>query len=707
MSGSVSLLQFSFSSKRLPVVLQTEVAECGAACLAMVASYFGHKMGIETIRKYLPSSLKGVSLTHLMQTANKVHLTPRALRLELDQLCNLKTPAILHWDLDHFVVLESVNANSAVIHDPARGKRVLSFSEISEKFTGIALELTPTENFEKKTEIHKVKIRQLLQSATGLKRALAQILLLSLVLQVFILLTPFFMQITIDHVIASSDDSLLLALALGFAMLALIQMVATALRSWVILYLNSTLDVQLLSNTFRHLLRLPLDYFQKRHLGDIISRFGSLRDVISLFTQGLIASIVDGLMAITTFIMMYIYSPKLSLVVLLAVIIYIAVRMTTFKINEQYKLESIVLSAKENSNFMETIRAVQTIKLFSRESQRESLWQNNYASSLNAEIKINKLNIIFAAVNQSLFPIATVLIIWLGAQEIMASVFSVGMLYAFFSYQNQFKEKISALIDILIKFKLAGVDLERVTDIVHAKTESNITDPLNHDVKLNGEIAVKNLSYRYSDNEPYVFENLSFKIMPGESVAITGTSGCGKSTLLKVILGLLEPTSGEVLYDGVRLSQLDNSSIRSQIAAVMQEDCLLAGSISENIAFSDPHMDGQWVQEVAKMAAIHDEIVKMPMAYNSLVGDMGTTLSGGQKQRIFLARALYVKPKILFLDEASSHLDTDTEKLINTTITALPITRVVIAHRQETIDLADRVIDLSTHADQLQLTTVA
>ena len=705
MRNPVDLLQFSFSSRRLPVILQTEMAECGAACLAMVASYHGHKMGIQAVRHYLPSSLKGVSLKHLIEAAGKVQFTPRALRLELDQLCNLKCPAILHWDLDHFVVLESVRGNSVVIHDPARGRRVLSLKEVSDSFTGVALELTPNAKFEKKSDVRKVKIGNLLKSASGLKRALFQILLLSLVLQAFVLVSPFFMQITVDHVIASSDGDLLLALALGFGMLALIQMASTALRSWVILYLNSTLDVQLLGNTLRHLLRLPLDYFQKRHLGDVISRFGSLRSVISLFTEGLIASIVDGIMAVATLAMMFVYSAKLTLIVLAAVLIYTVLRIVTFRLNEQYKQESIVLAAKENTNFMETIRAVQTIKLFSRESQRESMWLNHYAASLNAGIKLGKLGIIFAAVNQTVFPIATVLIIWLGAQEIMASVFSVGMLYAFFSYQNQFNEKISALIDKVIEFKLAGVDLERLSDIAHAEPEQNAADVLSSGTHIQGEIEVSSLSYRYSENEPYVFENLSFKVSPGETVVVVGASGCGKSTLLKVMLGLLKPTHGTVKYDGADISKVDISSMRSQTAAVMQEDCLVAGSVAENIAFSDPQMNLQRVQQVAKMAAIHDEISQMPMAYNSLVGDMGTTLSGGQKQRIFLARALYVNPKILFLDEASSHLDSKTERLINATIKEMPITRVIIAHRQETIDLADRVIDLSKPCEQTNTVT--
>jgi len=695
MKNPVELLQFSYTSKRLPIILQTELAECGSACLAMVASYHGHKMGIEAIRQYLPSSLKGLSLKEMMQAATKLHLMPRALRLDLNQLSHLKCPAILHWNLDHFVVLESVQGNKVVIHDPAQGKRVLSLEEVSDNFTGVALELTPTNEFEQKSDIRKVKITELLRSVTGLKRALFQILLLSLVLQIFVLISPFFMQITVDHVIAASDEHLLLALALGFGLLALIQMAATALRSWMILYLNSTLDVQLLANTLRHLLKLPLDYFEKRHLGDIISRFGSLRSVIALFTQGLIASIVDGIMAIATLVMMFVYSPKLAFIVLVAVFIYIMVKIITFRLNEQYKQESIVLSAKENTNFMETVRAVQTIKLFSKESQRESMWLNHYAASLNAGIKLGKLEIIIAAINQTVFPIAGVLIIWVGAQEIMASVFSIGMLYAFFSYQTQFTGKISALIDILVEFKLAGVDLERVSDIVHAEIEHNDAQLLDKQLDLKGEIEVKNLSFRYAENEPYVFENLNFTIAAGETIVIVGASGCGKSTLLKVLLGLFPPTSGHVFYDKTNIAQIDAASLRSQMAAVMQEDCLVAGSIAENIAFSDPQIDMQRVQAAAQMAAIHDEIAKMPMAYNSLVGDMGTTLSGGQKQRIFLARALYVNPKMLFLDEASSHLDTHTESIINTSIKEMPITRIIIAHRKETIALADRVIDLS------------
>ncbi len=703
MKNPVELLQFSYSSKRLPIILQTELAECGSACLAMVASYHGHKMSIEAIRQYLPSSLKGLSLKEIMQAATKLHLMPRALRLDLEQLCNLKCPAILHWNLDHFVVLESVQGNKVVIHDPEQGKRVLSLAEVSDNFTGVALELTPTNEFEQKSDIRKVKITELLRSVTGLKRALFQILLLSLVLQIFVLVSPFFMQITVDHVIAASDEHLLLALALGFGLLALIQMAATALRSWMILYLNSTLDVQLLANTLRHLLKLPLDYFEKRHLGDIISRFGSLRSVISLFTQGLIASIVDGIMAIATLVMMFVYSPKLAFIVLVAVFIYIIVKIITFRLNEQYKQESIVLSAKENTNFMETVRAVQTIKLFSKESQRESMWLNQYATSLNAGIKLGKLEIIIAAINQTVFPIAGVLIVWVGAQEIMASVFSIGMLYAFFSYQTQFTGKISALIDILVEFKLAGVDLERVSDIVHAEIEQNNAQLLGKPLTLKGEIGVKNLCFRYAENEPYIFQNLNFTITSGETIVIVGASGCGKSTLLKVLLGLFSPSSGEVFYDKINITQIDTPSLRTQIAAVMQEDCLVAGSIAENIAFSDPQIDMQRIQTAAQMAAIHNEISQMPMGYNSLVGDMGTTLSGGQKQRIFLARALYVNPKILFLDEASSHLDTHTESIINSSIKEMSITRVIIAHRKETIALADRVIDLSAQKPPTKL----
>ncbi len=706
MKNPVELLQFSYSSKRLPIILQTELAECGSACLAMVASYHGHKMSIEAIRQYLPSSLKGLSLKEIMQAATKLHLMPRALRLDLEQLCNLKCPAILHWNLDHFVVLESVQGNKVVIHDPAQGKRVLSLEEVSDNFTGVALELTPTNEFEQKSDIRKVKITELLRSVTGLKRALFQILLLSLVLQIFVLVSPFFMQITVDHVIATSDEHLLLALALGFGLLALIQMAATALRSWMILYLNSTLDVQLLANTLRHLLKLPLDYFEKRHLGDIISRFGSLRSVIALFTQGLIASIVDGIMAIATLVMMFVYSPKLAFIVLVAVFIYIIVKVITFRLNEQYKQESIVLSAKESTNFMETVRAVQTIKLFSKESQRESMWLNQYAASLNAGIKLGKLEIIIAAINQTVFPIAGVLIVWVGAQEIMASVFSIGMLYAFFSYQTQFTGKVSALIDILVEFKLAGVDLERVSDIVHAEIEQNNAQLLGKPLALKGEIEVKNLYFRYAKNEPYVFQNLNFTITSGETIVIVGASGYGKSTLLKVLLGLFPPTSGDVLYDKTNITQIDTTSLRTQIAAVMQEDCLVAGSIAENIALSDPQIDMQRVQTAAQMAAIHNEISQMPMGYNSLVGDMGTTLSGGQKQRIFLARALYVNPKILFLDEASSHLDTHTESIINSSIKEMSITRVIIAHRKETIALADRVIELSAQKPPTELPPV-
>jgi ATP-binding cassette subfamily B protein RaxB len=660
----------------------------------MIAGYHGRRMDIETIRRHVPTLLKGITLRQLMEVASSFHLAPRALRLELEQLESLRLPAILHWNLDHFVVLVDITRRKAVIHDPAYGRRILSKKDISNYFTGVALELMPTRDFQKKNDLKKLRVSELLHPARGLTSSLLQIFILSFGLQILVLATPFYMQITVDHVILATDLGLLHAMALGFGFLMLLQVLTTAVRSWTVLYLNSTLDLQLVSNVLDHLLRLPTEFFEKRYLGDILSRFGSLRNVRELFTNGLVESFIDGMMAAATLTMMFVYSTKLTWIAITSVLLYALSRLALFRHNAQLKHESLVLDAKEKSNFMETIRAIQPIKLFGKEQQRKALWQNHYAGALNSRIILQRLQILYTAINQTVFPYAMVLIIWLGAQQILQGLFSVGMLYAFLAYQEQFKQRAAALIDKLLEFRLAGVDLGRVADIIETKPEDDLTLLDITLESLDGRIESKGLRFRYNDSDPLIFEDLYFRIEPGESVAIVGPSGCGKTTLVKVMLGLLKPQAGQILYSGIELSKLNKKELRQKIAAVMQDDQLLSGTIAQNITFFDPSPSMDRIRQCAKLAAIHSDIIAMPMGYGSLVGDMGTTLSGGQKQRILIARALYVEPRILFLDEASSHLDSATERSINNAIKELPITRITIAHRKETIAMADRVIDL-------------
>lgn len=711
-----SLLNFTHR-RRLPVIIQTEVAECGLVCLAMISGYHGFETDMTNLRRKFSISSHGVSLKSIMDIATRLHLAPRALRVEVEELSHVQLPCILHWSLNHFVVLKSVHKNCYTLHDPAFGERTLDAQAFNKEFTGIVLELTPTQEFKKGEAKETLRLSHFWSSIVGLKRSLVQVILLSLLLQLFALASPFYMQTIVDDVLPRQDTNLLIVLALGFALLMLIQTGTTALRSMVILYLSNRLSMQMSANLFRHLIRLPMDYFAKRHMGDIVSRFGALSNVRDLLTTGLIATVVDGLMALITLAAMFFYDVRLSLIVIGVVILYGALRWVLYRPFRLLTEESIIASAKESSHFMESIRAIQTIKIFQRENDRQYQWQNRLATSMNKNINIARWGIGYSVLNGLLFGAENILVIYFAATAVMGNIISLGMLYAFMSYKGRFISSMDSLIAQWIEFKMLGLYLNRLADIAFTEPEDidshttsalsdaaaskNIDDSAKNinsqkmmdDKKIVGKIEVKNLSYRYGENEAYVFKNLNFVIHPGETVAITGASGCGKTTLLKCLMGLITPTEGEILIDDKPLKKLPH--YRSQIAAVMQEDQLLSGDIAENIACFSPQINLKQVHECARMACIDQEINNMPMNYNTLVGDMGTSLSGGQKQRVILARALYREPRILFMDEATSHLDVNNESLVNENIKQLDITRVIVAHRPETVKSAGRQINLA------------
>ncbi len=692
MKNPAELLNFGWG-KRLPVMLQTEVAECGLASMAMIANYHGHKVDLNALRRKYAISSKGATLQGLISLADKLQFSSRPLRLELEELSQLKTPCILHWDLNHFVVLKEVKGNKVTIHDPAVGVRTWKLDEISKHFTGVALELTPTPEFKPEKIEKRAKLSDFWSRISGLKSVLIQILLLSVLLQVFAIASPFYMQLVIDDVIISQDTDLLMVLAMGFGLLMLINIIVTALRGTIILYMGTQLNIQMAANLFRHLLKLPMDYFEKRHIGDVVSRFGSLENVKQLMTTGLIETVVDGVMAIGLLVMMFIYSPTLAFIVIGAVVLYVIVRLVLYRPFRQLNEESIVTNAKQNSNFMETIRGIQSIKLFGNESQRQTVWHNYYADAMNAGIRIGKLNISYNFINGLLFGVENIIVIYLAATQVIDSLMTIGMLYAFMSYKSQFTNKASALVDKIIQFKMLSLHLERLGDIVLTEQEKDIHGERQL-AEVKGDLKLENVSFRYSDNEPYILKDLNFEVKQGSSVAIVGPSGCGKTTLMKAMLGLLQPESGSVQIDDYDVRQIGLRNYRGVIGTVMQNDQLLSGSIADNISFFAPDSDQKRVEECAQMAAIHQDIMAMPMAYHTLIGDMGSSLSGGQKQRLLLARALYKNPKILFLDEATSHLDVGLESVVNDTVKKLNITRIMIAHRPETIAMADKVVAL-------------
>ncbi|MFO1326375.1 MAG: peptidase domain-containing ABC transporter [Rubrivivax sp.] len=692
---TTSSLELGWQRRRVPVLLQTEAAECGLACLAMVASAHGLETDLTALRRRFSVSMKGMTLADLVRLADALNLQSRAVRAELDELAQLQTPCILHWDLNHFVVLVSVNRGVAVIHDPAHGQRRLKLAQVSPHFTGVALELMPGPGFEQRRERRDLTLRELLGPVSGLKRALAQVLALALALEAFVLLTPFFMQWVVDDVLVSGDRDLLLTLGVGFALLVGMQVLTAAGRAWAVLVLSATLNLQWLLNVFAHLLRLPVEWFEKRHVGDIWSRFGAVQQIQRALTTSFVEAVLDGALVVLTLGMMAIYSGRLTAVALAAVAVYGLLRWAFMRPLRAATEEALVHEARQNSHFLESLRGVQAIKLFGAQADRRTRFAALVSDTMNAEIATRRLELAMTLAHRLLFGLERVAVIWLGALLVLERSLTVGMLFAFFAYKEQFALRVSGLIDKLVALRMLRVQGERLADIVLTPPEDAGHSTPTPPADVAAGIELVDVSFRYADGEPAVLQHVHLRVEPGESVAITGPSGCGKTTLLKIMLGVHAPTAGEVRIGGVPLQRLGLAHWRAMVGVVMQDEPLFSGSVADNISFFDPHADRAWIEQCARVAAVHDEIMAMPMEYQTLIGELGSALSGGQKQRILLARALYKRPRILLLDEATSALDVERERVVNHAVRQLALTRVIVAHRPETIASATRVVALS------------
>lgn len=657
----------------------------------MIARYHGHDVDLNGLRQRLSLSLTGAPLRALMDLAHQLGFTARALRAEVDALSGLRGPAVLHWDLNHFVVLGSMRRGRWVIHDPAVGRRVLPLAEVSRHFTGVVLEVTPVAAFEPISARLKTRFRDLWSRIEGFWPALAQVLLLSVVLQVAVFAAPFYLQLTVDEAIQRGDAELLPVLAIGFGGLAVIQAAVTALRAWTLQSIGCLLSFQLTGNIVHHLLRLRTAFFEKRHVGDILSRLGSVEPLRDALTRGVVSTVIDGAMAVVAAVILFMYSPRLALLVVGAVTLGLALTFALYPAQRLRTEEQIVASAREQSHLIESVRASTIVKVMGREPERESVWRNRFADVTNATFAVGRLSIVMTAGQQFVTGLQHVLVVYLAARAILSGAgFSVGMLFAFLSYRQTFTDRSMALVNQLVQFSYLRLHLDRIGDIVHAERDAQ-DGAVVPSAEMQGRIAVRSVSFRYGTADHLVLEDVDLDVPAGALVALTGPSGGGKTTLLKLLLGLYAPTAGEIQLDGHVANPAVWPSWRARVGVVAQEDQLLSGTVADNVAFFDPQLDMRRVQKACIAARVHEDILRLPMQYLSLVGDMGSTLSGGQRQRLLLARALYRRPRLLFLDEGTAHLDPDTETRIVELIAGLPMTRIVVAHRPALVEAADAV----------------
>lgn len=674
-------------------LLQNESAQCGLACLAMVLDHHGYEMDALALQREFPASHRGATLADLIESAHAHGMQCRAMRIELEDIRHLQTPCILHWDLDHFVVLARADGKRVVIHDPALGVRRLRLHEMSAHFTGVALELSPTTTFVRRALSDDISLRHMVGQVTGLKRAAAQILGLSLILQLFGLLSPLYMQWVLDDVLAVHDYDLLWTISAGYLILLAISAAIAWLRSWCLAYLSAHVGMQWFGSIFAHMLRLPMAYFQKRHLGDVVSRMESVHAIQGALGGQFIEALLDGVMIVIAAAVMVSYDWRLLLISVIAIALYLLLRMATFPTIRRLSEEQMVAGARRNTHLLESIRGVQALKLNVAESMRRGSFDAIMAENANIGLRTQKFGLSVGFANQMLFGSERVIVVALAAWLVLQGHMTAGMLVAYLAYKDMFTGGISRLIDLWISLKTLRVQSERLADVVLTEPEQP-EPPRSAPLPRNRPLAleVQGLRYRFDENGPWIVDDCRLAVAPGETVAIVGPTGCGKTTLLKLMVGLITPDAGRVLVDGRSLTEIDLRHYRRAMGVVMQDDQLFAGSIMDNIAFGHDAPDPAAIETAARLAAIHDEIERMPMRYHTLIGDMGAALSGGQKQRIILARALFRKPQVLFLDEATSHLDVATERAVNASVAGVSVTRILIAHRPETIASADRVL---------------
>jgi ATP-binding cassette subfamily B protein RaxB len=683
--------------RRTPLLLQAEVAECGLACLAMIAGRYGHRLDLPALRQRHNVSLRGTTLHDLVRIASTLRLATRAVRAELPHLRRLRLPCILHWDHNHFVVLIRVGRRGMVIHDPGVGRRSVPVQEVDKRFTGIVLEAWPTEGFERKTERARVRPWDLLRRTHGFAAAATQVLVMSLVLEAIGIAIPIGFQLVLDDVVISNDRDLLTLIALGVGLVIAFRALIDFVRSWAIMVAGASLTLQWKMSLFRHLLLLPLSFFERRHAGDLASRFMSIDRIQQTISTASISPIVDGAMAFVLVGMMWVYDPLLALLALATTVIYAGTRGFAYRLYRRANEEAVVYAASENSHFLESLRGMASIKALAIGDRRQGIWTNYLMDRVGAELRVTKVDLTFSIASTLLFGLDRIVIIFFGARAVLGGMLSVGMLVAFLAFKDQFSQRVGRLLDTVVRLGTLSVHGERIADIALAEPEqgdmSGIAGPMAV-ISPKAGLSARGVSFRYSDHEARVIADFDLDVAPGECVAIAGPSGAGKTTLLKILAGLLRPAAGTVLIDDVPLEAIGLDAYRAQIGCVLQDDRLFAGSIAENIAGFSPSQDPDRIQQVARFTAVHEEIMRMPMGYETLVGDMGSSLSGGQMQRIVLARALYRAPRILLLDEATSHLDEENERAINEAIRRLPISRVIVAHRRSTLDMADRIVPI-------------
>jgi ATP-binding cassette, subfamily B, bacterial CvaB/MchF/RaxB len=694
--------------RRLPMIFQIEAAECSLACLAMVAGYFGKHVGLGGLRVIHPVSLQGLSLRTILHVASLLGLQARAVRCELDALGQVSLPAMLHWNADHFVVLKKVTGRHYIIHDPSRGPMRLGRAELSKHFSGILVEAKPTDHFTPSAGTRRLTLRRLLGRPEGLWKMLGTIFVVSVFLEMLAMTQPLMLRTVIDVGVTGRASEAITNIAGILLLAALLHGAIGILRDMTVLRAGASLSVHIAQRLFRHTLSLPLSFFEKRPVGHTIQRYGTTDEIERFLVSAVPLGLIDGLMTLATLGMIFYLSPALGAFSIGTVLAFLLLQVALYRMARPRQEKLIWAKGEQNGHFIETLRTMLTTKANALESSRFSGWLSLYGPQVKAQKEFAAVEIGYRGIRQVIVGFNLAIFVVLAASRIGEGGISIGTCLAALVYNGQFIGRAQLFVERLLEFRMLGLRLERLEDIVSTPPErSGPADDLevlapasgSRPVVLatrrpRGEVTMEGLSFRYSDSHPLVLSEVSFRIAPGELIAVVGNNGAGKTTLLKLLLGLYQPTEGRVLYDGVPLEKLSLIDLRSHLGTVTQDDQLLTGTVAQNIALFDPEMSMDRVIEAAELACAREDIESTPMGYSTRLGDLGSPFSEGQKQKIFLARALYRRPAIIMMDEGTANLDAASEKRILENLATVGATKILIAHREATIRCADRVLML-------------
>jgi ABC-type bacteriocin/lantibiotic exporter with double-glycine peptidase domain len=685
------MLGRSRHGRKIPYVQQLEGTDCGAACLAMVLGHLGRDVPLAEVREAAGiSGRDGVDALSIMRAAEWYGLRGRGLSLDLEQIHYVPSGSIVYWEFNHFVVFERISKRGVHIVDPAMGPRVVSPARFAEAFTGIVLVFEPSDTFEPRSRGGN-RFAWYVEQLSGQRHVLWRVLVTSILLRLFGLALPLVTAVIVDRVVPRSDLHLLLVVAIGLVSLLVFQTISTLVRSHLLLQLRTNLDTRLTLGFVEYLSRLPYDFFQRRSAGDLMMRINNNATVRELLTSNSLSALIDGTLIIGYAILILLIAPMMGMIVIGLGIVQVAVFYLSRRGYRDLLARSLEAQSRSQSYLIEMLRGMETLKAAAAEASAVERWSNLYVDELNVSLDRGRLSARVDAISNLLTTGSPLVVLLIGALQVMSGALSLGEMLAIDSLAIGLLVPLSTMVHGALELQMLGGYMDRLDDVLHTEPEQ-IGQEVARAPRLTGRVTLENVSFRYGDNLPFVVRNVSVDIRAGMTVAIVGRSGCGKSSLARMIAGLYRPTEGRVIFDGRDLARLELKSLRRQIGIVFQSPSLFAGSVRAAIALADPRASLERIAEVARIAAVDEDIRAMPMGYDTILSDGGASMSGGQRQRIAIARALVHQPALLILDEATSALDSETERRVVENLAHLRCTRIILAHRLSTIVDADLIL---------------